>query len=134
VSQLLHGVLIMVGNLKANLVLSVAVASLLGSSGCSEPTIVDESDFDQTCSVNSDCIRVGVGSICCLETQAAISVSAEDDYLEAISERGNCPQEEAEDACGLALDLRGVACVNGQCELSDDEPSCSSARCVGVDP
>jgi hypothetical protein len=92
-----------------------ALAALLlgapiAAAACNGVTVVDVTDYDQTCKADADCVAVKNGDICCGCPNAAINKS---DLARYQDDLGTCAAV-CEIACvGDAIPV----CANGTCGL-----------------
>jgi hypothetical protein len=85
--------------------------SSISSSSVTNPTL-----FDQTCSLDADCMTVKDGNVCgCNCSYAAINISEEDAWAEHYAEcSSNCDPNHNID-CAACVTLEAI-CVDGMCE------------------
>jgi hypothetical protein len=103
---------------------------ILGSSAtavaCADPLVqmIQASNYDQSCSVDTDCVAVAEGDFCvpgannCLT--AAINKSAESQYLSDVANT-NAAFCSAPGSCAVPLTCEGSAgpwCLHGTCEMT----------------
>jgi hypothetical protein len=103
---------------------------ILGSSAtavaCADPLVqmIQASNYDQSCSVDTDCVAVAEGNFCvpgannCLT--AAINKSAKSQYLSDVANT-NAAFCSAPSSCAVPLTCEGSAgpwCLNGTCEMA----------------
>lgn len=101
------------------LIISILV---FGVYGCGETTIASApapklEDYDQTCTVNSDCEIVNIDPCGCGTCTTAVNVS----------------DEAAVRAAAAKVDCTDVA-VDGECEICETVPECIQGLCKGREP
>ena len=108
--------------LSATLLLSAARAL-----GCSS-TIVDVTEYDQSCEQAADCVAVIDGDVCCGCPNAAINKGDLANYQDSL---GECSAQ-----CDIFCEAVVVSCVDGACALGEAATLCDPGsevfcKCVG---
>ena len=99
--------------------------------GCSPSTeTISAGDFDQTCSIPSDCIAVKDGSKCCTTEPATINKADGDAF---VAERDNVYCSSEDDSCLVVVTPIRPTCTDGACVLTEEECQVGT-ECVGIDP
>lgn len=87
---------------------ALALAAPLAAAACTGTTIVDVTEYDQSCTKDADCVVVKDGDICCGCPDAAINVSELERYQDDL---GTC---DAQCDIGCVGDPIAV-CSAGKC-------------------
>jgi hypothetical protein len=93
------------------------------------------SSYDQSCTVDSDCVAVGLGNACfaceigCGTNAAAISKSAEGQYR---SDVAKSPANGADCGCGAGIP-GGPCCIGGMCQFGSQCLATDAAADTGAD-
>jgi hypothetical protein len=99
--------------------LLVALSTSPATTACTSCTI-NPSDFDQSCTEDSDCVGIASGDLCSKDctncVNAAINVRSEKQYQDEFSSRVG-----KESICPCALAVTG--CNSGTCGLVDNPPA-----------
>jgi hypothetical protein len=100
-------------------------------SGCPSSTeTIAASEFDQSCSVPSDCTAVKEGPKCCPLDPATINKADVDAF---VAEGTNVYCSSEDDSCFPVVKSLRPTCTDGACVLTDEECEVGTA-CVGIDP
>lgn len=91
---------------------------------------ISAADFDQTCTVPSDCVAVKEGGKCCSTTPSCIN-KGDTDAFNAEKSDAQCSAEN--DSCLPVVTLLRPTCTDGACVLTDEECE-PGTECVGIDP
>ena len=107
----------------------VVFNALLSACTSSTETIA-AADFDQSCSVPSDCVAVKDGLKCCPTERATINKADGDAFM---AERENVYCSSEDDSCFAVIPGLRPTCTDGACVLTEEE--CPLGKvCFGIDP
>ena len=100
-------------------------------SGCPSSTeTIAASDFNQSCSVPSDCVAVKDGLKCCPTELATINKADGDAF---VAERDDVYCSSEDDSCFPVVKSLRPTCTDGACVMTDEECEVGT-ECVGIDP
>ena len=98
---------------------STSSSSTSSTSGSTANTIIHASDYNQSCTTQSDCVSVREGSVCgCGCPSAAINKSDQTQYAaDTGSLKAGCPSPDTS-ACGVDCAATTAVCTNQTCRLT----------------